>query len=90
MYFPEKYSQPNPVDLEALIWFPYLPMPVSTPFDLEPIRPRHIKTVLQSKKPTSAPGPDGIMYGILRKLPATYPPCPRNSFHLLWNFAPRA
>ena len=72
MYFPEKYSQPNPVDLEALIWFPYLPMPVSTPFDLEPIRPKHIKTVLQSKKPTSAPGPDGIMYGILRKLPATH------------------
>ena len=43
MYFPEKYSQPNPVDLEALIWFPYLPMPVSTPFDLRayPSRTHH-------------------------------------------------
>ena len=33
---------------------------------------KDIKAILQTKKPTSAPGPDGIMYGILRKLPATH------------------
>ena len=71
-YYPTKYSQPNPVDLAALTWFPYLPIPASNPFNLEPIRPKHIKAILHSKKPTSAPGPDGIMYGILRKLPATH------------------
>ena len=37
-----------------------------------PIRPRDIRKLLNSKKPTSAPGPDGLMYGMLRKLPSTH------------------
>ena len=71
-YFPSKYSNANPVNLDNLNWFPYLPVPASNPFNLEPVRPKDIKAILQTKKPTSAPEPDGIMYGILRKLPATH------------------
>ena len=25
-YFPSKYGNPDPVDLQALAWFPYLPI----------------------------------------------------------------
>ena len=75
-YFPSKYGKPNPVDLQIVSWFPYVPtrddQSPAIPFNLEPIRPRDIRSVLSNKRATSAPGPDGIMYGILRKLPATH------------------
>ena len=37
-----------------------------------PIRPKDIKQVLGSKSSNSAPGPDGISYGILKKLPSIH------------------
>ena len=75
-YFPFKYGNPHPADLQALNWFPYLPKHDEDfsvqPFNLDPVRSKDVKATLSKKSATSAPGPDGIMYGILRKLPATH------------------
>ena len=73
-YFPQKYSTPNPIVIDNLSWFPYLPVQLDARigFNLDPVRPRDIRLILKNKKATSAPGPDGLMYGIFRKLPATH------------------
>jgi hypothetical protein len=42
------------------------------PFNLEPIRPRDIKQTLKNCNKNSSPGPDGIPYSILYKLPCTH------------------
>ena len=61
MYIQSEYSNANPVNLDNLNWFPYLPVPASNPFNLEPVCPKDIKAILQNKKSTPVPGPDGIM-----------------------------
>ena len=75
-YFPSKYGSLDPVDLQALAWFPYLPIHFHNfsvqPFNLDPVCPKDIKGILSNKNGTSAPSHDGIMYGILCKLPATH------------------
>ena len=73
-YFPQKYSTPNPIVIDNLSWFPHLPVQLDARigFNLDPVRQRDIRLILKNKKATSAPGPDGLMYGIFRKLPATH------------------
>ena len=73
-YFPQKYSTPNPIVIDKLSWFSNLPVQLDARigFNLDPVRPRDIRLILKNKKATSAPGPDGLMYGIFRKLPATH------------------
>ena len=74
-YYPAKYSIPNPIDLNKLNWFPYLPVDSIRPedkFDMSPIRPRDIRAIVNKKNATSAPGPDGIMYGFIKKLPSSH------------------
>ena len=66
-----RYSVPVPVNEEALRWFPSLPAPDS-PFQLAPIRPREVKEVLRQKRPTSAPGEDGVLNGHLRRFDSTH------------------
>ena len=41
-------------------------------FDMGPIRPRDIKSVLSKKKPSSSPGGDGILNGHLKHLESTH------------------
>ena len=72
-FYPSKYSVSTPVDTTQLNWFPHIPIPdTAVPFDLGPVKPSDVKKILQNKNATSAPGPDGLLYGILRKLPATH------------------
>ncbi|KAI8512078.1 hypothetical protein Bbelb_111780 [Branchiostoma belcheri] len=76
-YYNNKYSNPTRVDFNKLFWFPHLPVgdqTLETTFDMSPIRPKDIKAVLSISKrcSTSAPGPDGIMYGHLKHLPACH------------------
>ena len=72
-YYPKMYSNPpvfNPSDLN---WFPFLKTPTTpTPFNMSPIKPKDIKNILSNKKSTSAPGLDGITYGVLRRLPSAH------------------
>ena len=73
-YYPKKYSNAKPLIDEKIRWFPQIPSETtdtSSHFDLSPIRPKLIKQILANKKATSAPGPDGLIYGLLRKLPCT-------------------
>ena len=41
-------------------------------FDLGVIKPKDVKAVINGKSSRSAPGPDGITYGILKKLPCVH------------------
>ena len=47
------------------------PLP-TTPYDSSAIRPCQIKRILKMKSPNSAPGEDGLLYGILLKLPSLH------------------
>ena len=71
-YYSARYSSVDPIDLSSASWFSYIPVPQEVTFNLSPIRPKDVKEVLAKKSPTSAPGPDGLMYGLLRKLPSTH------------------
>jgi hypothetical protein len=56
-----------------LSWFPYLPeKKFGHAFDMSPITPSLVRKVLGSKKATSAPGADKLMYGDLLRLPSTH------------------
>ena len=71
-YYPATYSQPKQINLPDLHWFPpQLSSPDSEtfqPFDNSPIRPRDVRKALAKANKNSAPGPDGITYGVLSKL----------------------
>jgi hypothetical protein len=55
-----------------LSWFPYLPEEkFGLEFDMSPIARSLVRKVLGSKKTTSAPHPDELMYGVLLRLPST-------------------
>ena len=70
-YYHNAYSVCQPIDKAKLSWFPRINVDTNS-FNFDPVRPKHIKGVLQRKKSTSAPGSDGIMYGILQKLPSSH------------------
>ncbi len=44
----------------------------TSPYDRSAIRPSQIKRILKMKSPNSAPGEDGLLYGILYKLPSLH------------------
>ena len=46
--------------------------PPVTRFNLNSVRPKDLKLILQRKSSRSSPGPDGIYYGTLKKLPCTH------------------
>ena len=75
-FYPETYSNPKIIDPTKLNWFPILPVSPADdnyqPFNLEPIRPRDVKQTLKNCNKNSSPGPDGIPYSILYKLPCTH------------------
>ena len=75
-FYQSTYSFPKTVDLSALNWFPRLPVASDDvtfkAFSMEPFRPRDIKQVLINCNKNSSPGPDGIPYNILLKLPAIH------------------
>ena len=73
IFYSKTYSVPVEFNVDGLNWFPYLHTPHSKfQFNNGYVKPKDIKNILRAKKSTSAPGPDGITYGILRKLPSTH------------------
>ena len=70
-WYKSRYSTPVPLAQEAVSWFPRLPE-VGEEFDMGPIRPRDVKTVLSKKKASSSPGDDGILNGHLKNLESTH------------------
>ncbi len=65
-YYPHMHSTAPVFDTTHLNWFPHLNESIdSDPFAMSPIKPKEIKAILSVKKSSSAPGPDGITYGIL-------------------------
>ena len=76
LHYPSTYSTPKEVHLPDLHWFPpALLTPEEAefePFDLTPFKPRDIRKVLKASNKTSAPGPDGVSFGVLLKLEATH------------------
>ena len=72
-YYPMMYSSAPTFAPDDLNWFPYLRNP-ETPvsFNMEPIKPKEIRKILSQKKSSSAPGIDGITYGVLRHLPSVH------------------
>ena len=54
-----------------LNWFPAVEPP-QVSYNSSCITPGMVKSILKSKPATSAPGEDGVMYGVLGKMPCTH------------------
>ena len=70
-WYKNRYSIPVPLAPDAVSWFSRLPEG-ETGFDMRPIRPTDVKSVLTQKKASSSPGDDGIFYGHLRNLESSH------------------
>ena len=72
-YYPQKYQVPVGLQRPHLSWYPDLPEEkFGHAFDMFPVTPSLARKVFGSKKGTSAPGPDELMYGVLLRLPSTH------------------
>ena len=74
-FYPSMYSEPKIIDLANLSWFTVkanLESENHTTFSTEPIRPKDIRNTLINCNKKSSPGPDGVPYSILLKLPCTH------------------
>ena len=71
VYYKNKYSKPVEIDPTKLNWFPSVPDP-TVPYNSITILPKEIKNILKNKSPSTCPGNDGLLYGILARLPTTH------------------
>ncbi len=71
-FYCPRYSQIEPLNKEAIKWFPSLPTTDIRPFCMDPIYPKDVRSALQTRSNSSSPGPDGINYAILKKWPAAH------------------
>ena len=70
-FYKGRYSQAVDIDISQLDWFSEV-APPTVPYDTSPITPKEVKAIFRSKSPTTAPGEDGLLYGVLAKLPAVH------------------
>ena len=70
-YYQGRYSNPKVINLDHLDWFPETAQS-ATAFNTDHITPGMVKGVLCGKSPQSAPGVDGLLYGVLAKLPSVH------------------
>ena len=70
-FYSSRYSTSIEIDQANLSWFPSVEEP-QVPYDTSSVSPGMLKTIFKSKSATSAPGEDGVMYGVLAKMPSTH------------------
>ena len=70
-FFSERYSKEVPIDLTKLSWFSEASQ-VEVPFPETAITPKMVKQILKDKRADTAPGEDGLLYGVLAKLPSSH------------------
>ena len=70
-YYKDKYSKPTTIDPTKLSWFPSVPEPAVS-YDNCSITPKDIKNILKNKSPNTCPGEDGLLYGVLARLPTAH------------------
>ena len=71
IFFPGRYSTAVPIDPAKLSWFPPAPPPTSA-YAVTLFTPSLVKSILKGRKATTAPGEDGLMFGVLSKLPSSH------------------
>ena len=65
------YSKAVHIDSAKLDWFPEVEPP-TVPYNSSPITPKEVRDIIRGKSPTTAPGEDGLLYGVLGKLPSVH------------------
>ena len=65
------YSKAVNIDSAKLDWFPEVEPP-TVPYNSSPITPKEVRDIIRGKSPTTAPGEDGLLYGVLGKLPSVH------------------
>ena len=70
-FYSDRYSSPGELDTSKLDWFVPAAEPVFR-YDQASIRPCEVKNILKKKSPNTAPGEDGLLYGVLAKLPSVH------------------
>ena len=70
-FYQDRYANPGDIDFTKLDWFVSVPEPTQS-YDRSAIRPGDVKRILKNKSPNTAPGEDGLLYGVLAKLPSIH------------------
>ena len=71
MFFSQRYSIPIDIDTDKLDWFTEV-SPRTVAYDTSTITPVMVKKIFKSKSPSTAPGEDGLMNGVLAKMPSVH------------------
>ena len=71
IFFPGRYSTAVPIDPAKLSWFPPAPPPTSA-YAVTLFTPSLVKSILKGRRATTAPGEDGLMFGVFSKLPSSH------------------
>ena len=65
------YSSSGELDTSKLDWF--VQVPASTqPYNQSAIKPCEVREILKRKTPNTVPGEDGLLYGVLARLPSVH------------------
>ena len=71
LYFSTRYGTAAAIDTDELDWFVEVEPP-TIPFNQDPIRPCEVKEILRKKAANTAPGEDGVLFGVLARLPTLH------------------
>ena len=70
-FFNRRYGAATTLDMTKLDWM-IDPPPPTVPYNSDAVRPCQVKKILKSKSPNKAPGEDGVLYGVLLRLPSIH------------------
>ena len=70
-FFFERYSREVPIDITKLDWFS-VPNQQEAPYPETTITPKLVKQILWNKNADTAPGEDGLLCGVLARLPSVH------------------
>ena len=71
VHYKGTYSKTVHINSAKLDWFPEVEPP-TVPYNSSPITPKDVRDIIRGKSPTTAPGEDGLLYGVLGKLPSVH------------------
>ena len=71
VHYKGTYSKTVHINSAKLDWFPEVEPP-TVPYNSSPITPMDVRDIIRGKSPTTAPGEDGLLYGVLGKLPSVH------------------
>ena len=72
-FVPKNVTVPEHLVDTSINWLPFIPdEQKQVPYNMSVIKPQDVKQILSPRSNTSSPGPDGISYVIMKRLPCLH------------------